>query len=94
MIDLSDGLLRDGHRVAAASGVRSASPRLRRTWRSRRAVGTRRRSACSPAARSTACWRRSGDVPTVATIGVVEAGEGVTLDGRPDRARLGPLPPA
>jgi thiamine-monophosphate kinase len=86
MIDLSDGLLRDGHRVAAASGVRLAlSP-----------AGLHEDVAALTEAVGEAaleCVLSGGeehsllasfpaDVPDGwRTIGVVEAGEGVTLEG-------------
>jgi len=86
MIDLSDGLLRDGHRVAAASGVRLAlSP-----------AGLHEDVASLAAAvgdQALECVLAGGeehsllatfprDVPDGwRTVGVVEAGEGVTLEG-------------
>ena len=92
MIDLSDGLLRDGHRIAEASGVRLAlSP-----------TGLRDDHAALEPAVGEAAWECvlaggeehsllatfPGDVPDGwRTIGVVEAGEGVTLDGAVQQAR-------
>jgi len=92
MIDLSDGLLRDGHRIAEASGVRIAlSP-----------AGLHEDLAVLQEAVGDAAWEcllAGGeehsllatfprDVPDGwRTIGVVEAGEGVTLDGAPQTAR-------
>ena len=86
MIDLSDGLLRDGHRIAEASGARIAlSP-----------AGLHDDLAALQEAVGDAAWECllaggeehsllatfAGDVPDGwRIIGVVEAGEGVTLDG-------------
>lgn len=92
MIDLSDGLLRDGHRIAAASGVRLAlSP-----------IGLYDDHASLEPVVGDAAWECvlaggeehsllatfPGSVPDGwRTIGVVEAGEGVTLDGVVQAAR-------
>jgi thiamine-monophosphate kinase len=93
MIDLSDGLLRDGHRIAAASGVRLAlSP-----------TGLYDdHAALVPVVGGDVAWECvlaggeehsllatfPGDVPDGwRTIGVVEAGEGVTLDGAVQQPR-------
>lgn len=92
MIDLSDGLLRDGHRIAAASGVRLAlSP-----------IGLYDDHAALEPVVGDAAWECvlaggeehsllatfPGSVPDGwRTIGVVEAGEGVTLDGVVQAAR-------
>ena len=86
MIDLSDGLLRDGHRIAEASGVRLAlSPTGLRddhaalepvvgdaAWECVLAGGEEHSLLATFARGVPDGWR---------TIGVVEAGEGVTLDG-------------
>lgn len=92
MIDLSDGLLRDGHRIAEASGVRLAlSP-----------TGLYDDQAALEPVVGGAAWECvlaggeehsllatfPGDVPDGwRTIGVVEAGDGVTLDGVVQQAR-------
>jgi thiamine-monophosphate kinase len=92
MIDLSDGLLRDGHRIAEASGVRLAlSP-----------TGLYDDHAALEPVVGDAAWECvlaggeehsllatfPGTVPDGwRTIGVVEAGEGVTLDGAVQAAR-------
>ena len=92
MIDLSDGLLRDGHRIAEASGVRLAlSP-----------TGLRDDHAALEPVVGDAAWECvlaggeehsllatfPGSVPDGwRTIGVVEAGEGLTLDGVPQQPR-------
>ena len=92
MIDLSDGLLRDGHRIAEASGVRLAlSP-----------TGLRDDHAALEPVVGDAAWEcvlAGGEEHSLLatfpetvpegwrTIGVVEAGEGVTLDGAVQTAR-------
>ena len=92
MIDLSDGLLRDGHRIAAASGVRLAlSP-----------TGLQDDYAALAPVVGAAAWECvlaggeehsllatfAGSVPDGwRTIGVVEPGEGVTFDGAVQAAR-------
>ena len=92
MIDLSDGLLRDGHRIAEASGVRLAlSP-----------TGLLDDHAALEPVVGDAAWECvlaggeehsllatfAGDVPDGwRTIGLVEAGAGVTLDGAVQQAR-------
>lgn len=92
MIDLSDGLLRDGHRIAEASGVRLAlSP-----------TGLHDDHAALEPVVGDAAWECvlaggeehsllatfPGDAPDGwRTIGVVEAGEGVTLGGAVQQAR-------
>ncbi|WP_457253377.1 thiamine-phosphate kinase [Pedococcus sp. P5_B7] len=92
MIDLSDGLLRDGHRVAEASGVRLAlSP-----------TGLLDDYAALEPVVGDAAWECvlaggeehsllatfPGSVPDGwRTIGVVEAGDGVTFDGAVQQPR-------
>lgn len=92
MIDLSDGLLRDGHRIAEASGVRLAlSP-----------AGLHHDLAALEPVVGDAAWEcvlAGGEEHSLLatfprdapdgwrTIGVVEAGEGVTLDGAVQQAR-------
>jgi thiamine-monophosphate kinase len=92
MIDLSDGLLRDGHRVAAASGVRRAlSP-----------AGLHADVATLSDAvgdRALECVLAGGEEHSLLatfpqdppdgwrTIGVVEPGNGVTLEGVVQQAR-------
>ncbi len=92
MIDLSDGLLRDGHRIAKASGVRLAV----------------RADGLEPFVRSVAgavgdgameCVLAGGEEHSLLAsfpgdlpegwwpIGTVEEGEGVTLEGEPQAAR-------
>ena len=92
MIDLSDGLLRDGHRIAAASGARIAlSPAglhddlvaLQRVvgdaaWDCLLAGGEEHSLLATFSSGVPDGWR---------TIGVVEAGEGVTLDGAVQQPR-------
>jgi thiamine-monophosphate kinase len=92
MIDLSDGLLRDGHRVAAASGVRLAlSPAGLHEDLSalREAVGEQALECVLAGGEEHSLLATFGDdVPDGwRTIGVVEAGEGVTLDGAPQSPR-------
>lgn len=92
MIDLSDGLLRDGHRIAEASGVRLALS----------VSGLHEDRAALEPVLGDAAWECvlaggeehsllatfPGEVPDGwRTIGVVEAGEGVTLDGAVQPAR-------
>lgn len=92
MIDLSDGLLRDGSRIAAASGVALAleSELLREDIEALREVVGDQAEDCVLAGGEEhsllatfrdelpSGWRR---------LGRVEAGHGVTLDGRPQTAR-------
>jgi thiamine-monophosphate kinase len=92
MIDLSDGLLRDGHRIAGASGVRLAlSPTGLHddqvalepvvgdaAWDCVLAGGEEHSLLATFAGTVPDGWR---------TIGVVEAGEGVTLDGAVQQVR-------
>jgi thiamine-monophosphate kinase len=92
MIDLSDGLLRDGHRVAAASGVRLAlSPAgLHEDLAAvHQAVGDAALECVLAGGEEHSLLATfGGDVPDGwRTIGVVEAGEGVTLDGAPQQPR-------
>ncbi len=61
MLDISDGLVRDGSRIARASGVVLAvdlDGASSRTWPSWRVpwAGRPRSTACSPAGRSTPSW--------------------------------------
>ena len=92
MIDLSDGLLRDGHRIAEASGVRIAlSPAglhddlaalqevvAEAAWECILAGGEEHSLLATFARGVPDGWR---------TIGVVEAGEGATLDGAVQQPR-------
>ncbi|TPG16177.1 thiamine-phosphate kinase [Pedococcus bigeumensis] len=92
MIDLSDGLLRDGHRIAEASGVRIAlSPAglhddlaalqevvAEAAWECLLAGGEEHSLLATFARDVPDGWR---------TIGAVEAGDGVTLDGVVQRPR-------
>jgi thiamine-monophosphate kinase len=86
MIDLSDGLLRDGHRVAAASGVRLAlSPAgLHEDVAALIEVVGGRALECVLAGgeEHSLLATFAGEVPDGwRTIGEVVAGEGVTLEG-------------
>ncbi len=92
MIDLSDGLLRDGHRVAVASGVRLAlSPAgLHEDLAALHdAVGDDALECVLAGGEEHSLLATFGaDVPDGwRTIGVVEAGEGLTLDGVPQQPR-------
>jgi thiamine-monophosphate kinase len=92
MIDLSDGLLRDGHRIAEASGVRLAlSPTgLYDDHAALEPVvgGTAWECVLAGGEEHSLLATFPGDVPDGwRTIGVVEAGEGVTLDGIVQEAR-------
>ena len=92
MIDLSDGLLRDGHRVAHASGVRLAlSPAgLHEDVAAlEQAVGDAALDCVLAGGEEHSLLATfGGDVPDGwRTIGVVEAGEGLTLDGVPQQPR-------
>ena len=92
MIDLSDGLLRDGHRVAAASGVRIALDSTALEPHVRSLAG-----AVGDAAPE--CVLAGGEEHSLLAtfpgeppqgwwpVGRVEAGEGVTLDGEPQEPR-------
>jgi thiamine-monophosphate kinase len=92
MIDLSDGLLRDADRLAAASGVRIAlSPAgLHEDLVAlREAVGEEAWECLLAGGEEHSLLATfGGDVPDGwRTIGVVEPGEGVTLDGVPQQPR-------
>ena len=93
MIDLSDGLLRDGHRVAEASGVRLAleagalEPHVRSLAG---AVGDDAALECVLAGGEEHSLLATfpGEPPEGwAAIGLVETGGGVTLDGAPQQPR-------
>ncbi|SDO70240.1 thiamine-phosphate kinase [Pedococcus dokdonensis] len=92
MIDLSDGLLRDGHRVAGASGVRLAlSPTaLHGDVAELEPVVGEQALDCVLAGgeEHSLLATFTGAAPDGwRTIGVVEAGEGVTLDGAVQQPR-------
>jgi len=92
MIDLSDGLLVDGHRVAAASGVRLAlSPAALHEDLAavQQAVGDSALECVLAGGEEHSLLATfAGDVPDGwRAIGVVEAGQGVTLDGVPQQPR-------
>lgn len=92
MIDVSDGLLRDGARVAAASGVRLAlesrllDPDLAVV---REAVGDAALECVLAGGEEHSLVATfPGDLPDGwRPLGRVEEGTGVTLDGRPETAR-------
>jgi thiamine-monophosphate kinase len=92
MIDLSDGLLLDGSRIAAASGVSLAldSGLLRADIEDLREVVDEQADECVLAGGEEhsllATFR--GELPSGwRQLGRVEAGHGVSLDGRPQAAR-------
>jgi thiamine-monophosphate kinase len=92
MIDLSDGLLRDGARVAAASGVRLAlETRLlsRAVEELREAVGDAALECVLAGGEEHSLVATfAADLPPGwRAIGRVEEGEGVTLDGQAQQAR-------
>jgi thiamine-monophosphate kinase len=92
MIDLSDGLLRDGHRIADASGVRLAlheeglAPFVSSL---REAVGDQAlECVLSGGEEHSLLATFPGQPPQGwSVIGTVEAGKGVTVDGEPQEPR-------
>jgi thiamine-monophosphate kinase len=92
MIDLSDGLLRDGHRIAAASGVRldlradGLEPFVASVAG---AVGEEALECVLAGGEEHSLLATfPGEVPEGWwAVGVVQEGEGVTLDGAPQTAR-------
>jgi thiamine-monophosphate kinase len=92
MIDLSDGLLRDGSRVAAASGVVLAleSSRMREDVEALRDVVGEQAAECVLAGgeEHSLLATFSNELPSGwRQLGRVELGQGVTLDGHPQTAR-------
>lgn len=91
MIDLSDGLLRDGHRIAEASGVRLAlgAEGLEPFVESLRpAVGEAALECVLAGGEEHSLLATFPSTPDGWwPIGTVEAGQGVTLDGAPQTAR-------
>jgi thiamine-monophosphate kinase len=92
MIDLSDGLLRDGHRVATASGVRLAvdSSRLEPFVHSLAgAVGDVALECVLAGGEEHSLLATFPGEPPAGwqPIGTVRAGEGLTLDGVPQQPR-------
>jgi len=92
MIDLSDGLLRDGHRVATASGVRLAldSGALERHVRPLAdAVGDEALECVLAGGEEHSLLATFPGEPPQGwvVLGAVEEGEGVTLDGEPQEPR-------
>lgn len=91
MIDVSDGLLRDGHRLAEASGVRLALTRegLEPWVASLRAAVGDAALECVLAGGEEHSLLATFPAPPDGwqAIGTVEAGEGVTLGGAPQAAR-------
>lgn len=92
MIDLSDGLLRDGWRIAAASGISLAleSELLRPDVQALREVVGDQAAECVLAGgeeHSLLATFRGSLPASWRPLGRVEEGNGVTLDGRPQTAR-------
>lgn len=92
MLDVSDGLLRDGTRIARASGVRLAlEGRLLEAFVAplREAVGERALDCVLAGGEEHSLLATFPATPPRgwSVLGRVEAGEGVTVDGRAQQAR-------